>query len=280
MNDVIRSRAAREAAESALVRLIHHYGRRPEFVVLGGLVPELLCSASQWQHAGTTDVDVQVDLEVASGSVNAPLLESALASAGFRADSEHIWRWVERSGQSYSVVKFELLADQSDVPNNTTIRFSDCRNLGAANLQGTGFAARDVELRRLSRYVDGVEREIEVNITGTAGFLLAKIAAARIRRATKDWYDIAFVLLHNNMGGPRGAGQAVVERFRSDLRGEILSALVDLKANFSTPDDQGSRAYAEQMNLDNPAIPVDTNAADAVAALQVFLRELQPSVRL
>ena len=27
----------------------------PEFVVLGGLVPELLCASSEFQHAGTTD---------------------------------------------------------------------------------------------------------------------------------------------------------------------------------------------------------------------------------
>lgn len=60
-----RSRRARTAAESALVRVVHHYGTRPEFVVLGGLVPELLCAGSGFQHAGTTDIDVQVNLEIA-----------------------------------------------------------------------------------------------------------------------------------------------------------------------------------------------------------------------
>ena len=41
------ARAARAAAERALIRIVHrHYGARPEFVVLGGLVPELLCSKS------------------------------------------------------------------------------------------------------------------------------------------------------------------------------------------------------------------------------------------
>lgn len=34
-----RSAAARRAAELALVRVAHHYGGRPEFVLLGGLVP-------------------------------------------------------------------------------------------------------------------------------------------------------------------------------------------------------------------------------------------------
>ena len=77
-----RSRTAREAAERALVRIVHHYGARPEFVVLGGLVPELLCFGSEFQHAGTTDVDVQVDLEIAYGAVNAARLEPPRGGRG------------------------------------------------------------------------------------------------------------------------------------------------------------------------------------------------------
>ena len=45
-SDPNRSRAARESAERALVQVVHEYGKRPEFVVLGGLVPELLCSTN------------------------------------------------------------------------------------------------------------------------------------------------------------------------------------------------------------------------------------------
>jgi len=83
-----RSRAARRAAERALVRVVHHYGGRPEFVVLGGLVPELLFAGSEHQHAGTTDVDVQVDLEIACGSVQTRRLELALLNAEFEPDGE------------------------------------------------------------------------------------------------------------------------------------------------------------------------------------------------
>ena len=46
---------------SAFLPRTNEWPRGPEFVVLGGLVPELLCAASEFQHAGTTDVDVQVD---------------------------------------------------------------------------------------------------------------------------------------------------------------------------------------------------------------------------
>ena len=56
-------------SRAALLRIVRHYGERPEFVVLGGLVPELLCAGSAFQNAGTTDVDVQVDPEIACGAV-------------------------------------------------------------------------------------------------------------------------------------------------------------------------------------------------------------------
>lgn len=92
-DEPLRSRVARAAAEAALVRVVHHYGDRPEFVVLGGLVPELLCSTSEYTHAGTTDVDVQVNLEIAAGSVNTARLEAALRNAEFEPDAERAWRW-------------------------------------------------------------------------------------------------------------------------------------------------------------------------------------------
>ena len=92
-DDPPRTRAARAAAERALIRIVHHYGARPEFVVLGGLVPELLCSSSTFNHAGTTDIDVQVDLEIASGAVNTSRLERAPRNAEFEPDQERIWRW-------------------------------------------------------------------------------------------------------------------------------------------------------------------------------------------
>jgi len=53
-----RSRPARAAAEQVLVRVVHHCGSRPDCVVLGGLVPELLCSGSAFRHAGATGREI------------------------------------------------------------------------------------------------------------------------------------------------------------------------------------------------------------------------------
>jgi hypothetical protein len=269
-DEPLRSRVARAAAEAALVRVVHHYGERPEFVVLGGLVPELLCSTSEYSHVGTTDVDVQVNLEIAAGSVNTARLETALRNAEFERDAERAWRWSAEGLGSGVVVRFELLADLEDQPEGVTVTFDECEDLGAANLRGTGYAARDVEIRQVISNIGGVVHKVEVNVSGLAGFLLAKTAAAYSRRQPKDWYDIAFVLLHNDAGGPEAAAAVVMERFGGEISGSIRTAIEDLNANFATPAAQGPLAYAGQILLDHPELDRATAAADAVVAVTAF----------
>lgn len=272
-----RSRAAREAAERALVRIIHHYGARPEFVVLGGLVPDLLCAGSEFQHAGTTDVDVQVDLEIAYGAVNTARLEQALHNAEFVPEDGRNWRWVADGAVAGTVVKFELLADLHDQRTGARISFDACENLGAVNLHGTGFASRDTQVRDLSARIGGVTYNTQVNVAGLAGFLLAKAAAAYSRRAPKDWYDMAFVLLHNDAGGPTAAARQVRDRFADDLR-VVHTALYDMRANFEGPAAQGSLAYSAQMCIDHPELDPVSLAADASVAVQEFHRSLWRAV--
>jgi hypothetical protein len=271
-DELDRSRIARAAAEAALVRVVHHYGARPGFVVLGGLVPELLCSNSGVLHAGTTDVDVQVDLEIECGVVNTARLEQALRNAEFEPTNGRVWRWKFDGGAT--VVKFELLADLETAPSGDVLSFEGCEQLGAVNLRGTGFAARDVVTRTLRGRIGEDLRVVEVNVTGLAGFLLAKSAAARSRRKTKDWYDVAFVLLHNDAGGPRAAALAVRAAFPDDLVGSVRTALDDLAANFARPGDQGPQAYASQMLVDHPELDGPTLQADAALAVAEFYETL------
>jgi len=211
----------------------------------------------------------KVDLEIACGSVNTSRLEQALRNAGFEPDTQRIWRWAAEGSSPRTIVKFELLADLDDVPTETTVNFDGCDQLGAVNLRGTGFASRDVEVRELKARVGGVERVAAVNVSGLAGFLLAKSAAARSRRKPKDWYDIAFVLLHNDTGGPSEAAQAVLDKFGGEL-GTVRTALEDLLANFATTEAQGPQAYADQMMFDHPDLDRATLLADAVVAVGTF----------
>ena len=267
--DPPRSRTARAAAERALIRVVHHYGKRPEFVLLGGLVPDLLCSGSGVAHSGTTDVDVQVNLEIAAGSVNAARVEWALHNAEFEPDAERVWRWRAAEGDGVAVIKFELLADLDDQPAGATVMFDGCEELGAANLRGTGVAVRDIEVRQLRALVGGVEQVAEVNVTGLGGFLLAKCAAALSRRKPKDWYDIAYVLLHNDAGGVDAAATAVLTRFGSEIH-SVRTALDDLRHNFGDVAAQGAVAYADEMIGNHPDLEHRTLLADAVIAVGEF----------
>ena len=268
-DEIPRSREARAAAEQALVRVVHHYGARPEFVVLGGLVPELLCANSAFQHAGTTDIDVQVNLEIACGSVNTERLERALRNAEFEPDNESVWRWRTDGSGARAIVKFELLADLDSTASGATVTFEGCDQLGAANLRGTGYATRDVEVKTLTARIGGGEHSVEINFTGLAGFLLAKCAAARSRRNPKDWYDIAFVLLHNDVGGPDAASSVVLAKFGDELE-DVRTALDDLVANFSDKHAQGPEAYSEQMLIDHPSLDRTTLIADAIVSVNTF----------
>ncbi len=273
-DEVPRSRQARLAAEQALVRVVHHYGAKPEFVLLGGLVPELLCSGSAHQHAGTTDIDVQVNLEIECDSVHTARLEHALRNAEFRPDSEQVWRWRVANDEVRAEVKFELLADLDSEANEAILHFNDCERLGAVNLRGTKYATQDVESRTLTAKVGDDRRSVEINVTGIAGFLLAKCAAAHSRRKPKDWYDIAFVLLHNDLGGPSQAAQAVVDRLGKEALKASSTALADLAANFADSRSQGPAAYADQFLVDRPDYDRSQTKADAVTAVAEFCEAL------
>ncbi|OIN78202.1 hypothetical protein BMG05_22945 [Mycobacterium malmoense] len=235
-------------------------------------MPALLCTHTSQQHAGTTDVDVQVDLEIAGGSVNAVRLENALRNAGFEPGGEYIWRW--KLADSPTVVKFEMLADLGNQPNEAIITFDERNELGAVNLRGTGYAAQDIAIQKISAKDHGTRREAEINVTGLAGFLLAKMAAAHGRRKAKDWYDIAFVLLNNDHGSPRAAAERVIEAFGESVINTIRTQVLDLEANFAAADAQGTVAYADQITLDHPEVDRVTAEADAQLAVTAFTERL------
>ena len=128
------------------------------------------------------------------------------------------------------VVKVEFLADLEDVPNQTTISFDDCEFFGAVNLRGTGFASQDWEVRTVTADLGQGARSIDLRVATLPAYLLAKVHAARGRGLEKDWYDVAYVLLHNDDGGPDAAAQRVRDRFEAALVGPTETALVELAA--------------------------------------------------
>ena len=244
-------------------------------------MPAMLCSDSGRLHAGTTDVDVQVDLEISGGAEHAKRLEIALKNADFRVDSERVWRWETVQGGGYkAVIKFELLADLDDQPQSANVHFEQTDNLGAVNLRGTGYASKDYAPRTLVAYDQGARVTAEVNVTGLAGFLLAKTAAAYGRHKAKDYYDIAFVLLHHNEifdeSRPLDPADVVLQRLGVPV--ELRTAVEDLAANFSDDRAQGVEAYVEQLLINNPDLDAATAATDARLAVTAFTGTILKSI--
>lgn len=115
---------------------------------------------------------------------------------------------------------------------------------------------------------------MELRVAGLGGYLLAKTHAAHRRRATKDWYDVAFVLIHNDAGGPRPAARAVLDHFADALNGETRTALEDVDSNFADSTSQGAIAFAETTLEIHPDRDWDMLVNDAVTATTMFINEL------
>ena len=99
MDEPVRSREARARAETALVRVLWHLsGTTVRPIVLGGLVPDVLVDGVEPApppHLGTTDVDVYIELGVASDDATLVAIEGALRAAKFAPDGRRTggWRW-------------------------------------------------------------------------------------------------------------------------------------------------------------------------------------------
>lgn len=104
---------------------------------------------------------------------------------------------------------------------------------------------------------------------GLAGFLVAKLAAAHGQRKPKDWYDIAFVLLHNDYGDAFAVAARVRDVFGASI-GALHTELLDLRANFDDASAQGTAAYVDQFTVDHPEIDSTVAGADAQVAVRAF----------
>jgi hypothetical protein len=273
-----RSPEARALAEQALAWLLHNLnGDDVEIVVLGGLVPEILTRGQDPpvpQHLGTTDVDLLLVTHIPVGGDLGPV-ENALKSMGF-SPVDAGWRWRGRvDGQP---VKIEFLCDLDTEPEFKFIELNGCSELGAQNLRGTGYVSRDWAWEELKATLpDGSIVEVAARFARLGGYLLSKCVAARTRGAEKDFYDLAYVLLHNRAGGPRDAAEEINGGALQPALGELRSTLLEIRERYRTPNAVGPAAYAHQMRILEPDSGEAELRADAVSAVREFLGELDGS---
>jgi len=265
-----RSAEAREIAERALGRLLAASAPTGEdLIVLGGLVPPTLARTDAPEvpaHLGTTDVDVLLVTHL-TAEHDLGRIEMALETMQFTPQADG-WRWSGRIEDR--IVKIEFLCDLDDQPAEAIVQPVGCSRLRAVNLRGTGYVERDHH-----EYILHVpEGNLRVQIAGLAGYLLSKSVAVRTRGADKDYYDLAYVLLHNDAGGPTEAATIVKASPVADALPGMSSTFLEIRERFRNDRAHGARAYAREARKVTPEDDAQLLAADAAAAVNEFLDTL------
>lgn len=189
--------------------------------------------------------------------------------------TEDGWRW--RGTIDGAPVKLEFLCDLPDHREHEIIRPRGCTKLAAANLRGTGYVAHDFTHQQLAgELADGTHVLVSVRFAGLDGYLLSKCVAVRTRAATKDYYDLAYVLLHNRAGGPEPAARSLLDGKLTRELPALRTTFVEIAERYAKTTDIGPRSYAEQALEVEPDADRHILRADAVDAVQRFLTLLRP----
>jgi len=111
---------------------------------------------------------------------------------------------------------------------------------------------------------------VRVRFAGLEGYLLSKCVAARTRGATKDYYDLVYVLQHNRAGGPEQAAHRLLNgEFAADLD-SLRTTFIEVRERYVKTTDSGPTGYAEQAGEAEPGTDPATLRADAVDVVQRF----------
>ncbi|CAN5871250.1 hypothetical protein BH23ACT5_BH23ACT5_06770 [soil metagenome] len=265
-------------AELALGRLVHELGDdEVPFVVLGGLVPEILTRGQDPpapQHLGTTDVDLQLDLSLQLEAFEGlQRLEAALGSAGFAPSEGNAgWRWETQI--EAATIKIEFLCELDDHPEGVA-EIPGCERLRVSNLRGTGYVSEDWHWVDLPLEPEDQNRDVaSVRFAGLEGFIMSKVHVAWRRGAAKDYYDLVYVLLYSPAGDPTDvAGTLAAGRFgdRIDLK---VGPWPELRARFEHAHGVGPIGYSEQAVQADPSLDPAQARQDAVGAVIAFMEGL------
>lgn len=270
--------------EQTLVTLLHKMGPWKHTVFLvGGLVPRYLFPKAT--HAGTTDVDLVVNLELMAETDAYRTLEKNLKEMGFERSVEEgkpvHWRWRKAVTESITVL-VELLCDREATASGKAVRLPGEKQLSALNIKGANLASEDfIEYELRAELLEGGGVAIEtVRVAGLAAFIVLKARAYGDRAEEKDSYDLVHCLKE---AGPEEAAAKFMElRARASDPTLFDDAETVLRRDFASDEEtegyrkNGAVAYARFQT--DPGSP-DANIPrqrEASGIIEVFLEALTP----
>lgn len=238
-----------QACEQTLLTMLSAFGNLKETLrLVGGLVPRYLTPAVDPEvpaHAGTSDVDVVLNLELlASGDEYATLAEQ-LKARGFertpnRGGVPSSWRWRRKVDEHLEVV-VELLRDAGEHPPGRAVSINgeevSAMCIKHAGITADWFCEKTVTAHLLDG--QGVSTE-QIRFADVPAFVILKALAMDQRQEPKDAADLIHVIRY------AGSLEEVAELFAVRIRsGQHEDAVRDglraLKLRFC--DDEHAQGY-------------------------------------
>jgi hypothetical protein len=265
---------------ASLIQLMGGIAPR-HLVIVGGLVPPLLCPRAAEPHLGSADVDLCLSVAITKGQTSEyyrsveqciePYFESI--GSGFR------WRKREGVGGVPLLVDFlgpeveatplddgTLRLEEDTAAENTGARLRPFP-LAAAELVDADAMASTIEGVRLI-YRPGVRADVEIRHAGPVGFLASKADALASRDDPKDGYDISWWCLHAASSAEEVAAVVTARpRFEDPY---FQESVAKLESAFRAPDYVGPSGYARErtpnLSPGDGAYDSDCNAAYAIVS--------------
>ncbi len=213
--------------------------------LIGGLVPRYLVDrpldpAVREPHAGTTDVDLVLDLAMLAEVEAYRRLETNLRALGFvrgsndTGQAQH-FSWRKPLGAGVTIV-VDLLCDAEPGTGGRVVAVAGERRLSALATPGARLAIADhVPVPLTAELLDdaGVATET-IRVAGIVPFLVLKALAFEDRNEPKDAYDLIYCLTYYREG-PAAVGAAFAAARRAHPGESLLPAALDiLRARFAT----------------------------------------------
>jgi predicted nucleotidyltransferase len=236
-----------DLCERTLVTLLRGLGPWKGCVYLaGGLVPRYIIGQQAESgerlppHAGTTDVDLVVDLDVLAGIEAYRRLEQNLKAMGFirgandEGQAQH-FSWRKPIGNGITIV-VDLLCDAAIQEGGRVAGIPGERRLSALKIPGAQLVVMDhVEVEITAELLDerGTATET-VRVANIVPFVVLKALAYEDRFEEKDAYDLIYALMYYD-NGPEGVAARFADWLARDHDLAYLSRAVEiLRTRFGT----------------------------------------------
>lgn len=282
-----------DLCERTLVTLLRGLGPWKAGVYLaGGLVPRYLIA--RWPeaqdgppaHAGTTDVDLVLDLQMLASVDAYRRLEQNLKALGFvrgtndEGRAQH-FSWRKPVGGGITVV-VDLLCDAGLDEGGQTAELPGERRLSALKIPGGHLVVEDhvvVELTATLLDERGVATET-VRVCNIVPFVVLKVLAYEDRFEEKDAYDLVYCLMHYGQG-PKDVAAQFVDRLARWPEEPLLPRAVEiLRTRFASDErtpgarKDGPTSYARFLADPGRRERDARHRQDAADVVEQFLREL------